>query len=371
MVNKHRSMLSATALALTLCVCGAVATTSSAQTCNLYVSPKGSDSNNGTSTSSPWKTAQHAFSSVHAGQTVCFRHGTYPMHVSSGYNQTLSNSGTSSSWITITNYPGEVAIIEGNTRVQAAYAKFMGTPATVLDAGLIFDGSTTTQQLGLIDIMYSHDITFDHAEIRKAQYHAGIYQYSGYNIKLIGSYVHDNGRPGYINTDQGIYWDATTGGGNLIANNVVEHNVSSGIQFYPSPANVTVEENTVVNNGNYGMVLYGSQNKVVNNIFAENGAVANNKQLNIYSGNNHVVDLNVFWSAIAALRGFVDGTGQKVTHSIILDPLFADALGHDYQLLTGSPAIDVANQNYTQTVDKNDLSRGTPPDLGAYENTNY
>jgi parallel beta-helix repeat protein len=359
-------MLSVAVFIFTLCICGGLATQSSAQTCNLYVSPNGSDSNNGTSTSSPWKTAQHAFNSVKAGQTVCFRAGTYPVHVSSGYNQILNNSGTSGSWITITNYPGEVAIIEGNTRVQAAYVKFVGTPATVLDSGLTFDGSTTTQPLDLIGVMYSHDIIFDGVEIRNARYHAGIYQYRGYKIHLTGSYIHDNGRPGYINTDQGIYWDATTGGGNLIANNLVEHNVSCGIQLYPSPSQVTVEENTVVNNGNYGMVLYGSQNKVVNNIFSHDSELASNKQLNIYAGNNHVVSSNIFWSTIAALRGLVNHTGQVVTHSIILDPLFAGPLTHNYQLLTGSPAIDAGNKSYTQAVNKEGLTRGSPPDLGAY-----
>jgi parallel beta-helix repeat protein len=98
--------------------------------------------------------------------------------------------------------------------------------------------------------------------------------------------VHDNGRPGYINTDQGIYWDKTTGGGNLIANNLVEHNVSCGIQLYPKPSQVTVEENTVVNNGNYGMVLYGTENVVANNIFAYNGEVAGTSQFKIDKSKN-------------------------------------------------------------------------------------
>src|SRR5690348_4895085 len=75
MVNKHRPFLWVTVFAVTLCFCGVFPTSGTAETCNLYVSPNGSDSNPGT-LSQPWKTAQHAFSSVHAGQTVCFRHGT-------------------------------------------------------------------------------------------------------------------------------------------------------------------------------------------------------------------------------------------------------------------------------------------------------
>ncbi|PYT19765.1 MAG: hypothetical protein DMG58_35560, partial [Acidobacteria bacterium] len=68
---------------------------------------------------------QHTFDNVQPGQTVCFRAGTYPLTVSSGYNQRLKNSGTSSSPITFTNYPGEVAIIHGNTLVAGAYVTFV------------------------------------------------------------------------------------------------------------------------------------------------------------------------------------------------------------------------------------------------------
>jgi parallel beta-helix repeat protein len=362
MTNKHRRRLSMATLTMVFCSCGTVAT-QHASACNLYVSPGGSDSNSGTSTSSPWKTAQHAFDSVQPGQTVCFMAGTYPMTVTSGYNQILSNSGTASNWVYFTNYPGAVAILEGNTRVQAAYAEFSGTPDNA--PGLIFQGPTG-QELGQIDVMYSHDITFNHVQIRDADYHAGFYQYDGYAIQLINSYIYDNGRPGFINTDQGIYWDATIGGGNLIANNVVYNNVACGIQLYPSPADVTVKENTVVGNGNYGMVLYGSSNSVVNNIFASNGAVANNPQLNIYEGTNHVVDSNDFWSAIPDLQGYLDESGQKVTNTFIFNPDFADAPTNDYQLLVGSPAISKGNDNYTMSPDILGVARGVPPGLGAY-----
>jgi parallel beta-helix repeat protein len=297
----------------------------------------------------PWQTVRHAFDTARPGQTVCLRAGVYLITASSGYNQTLKNSGTPGARTTFTNYPGEVAIIHGNTRVQAAYTTFRGTP-TNGRAGLVFEGPTG-QHLGLIDVMYSHDVTFDQVEIRNADYHAGLYQYGGYNIKLIDSYIHDNGRPGYIKVDQGIYWDATTGGGNLIANNLVEHNVSNGIQLYPSPSEVAVQGNTVVNNGNYGIVVYGSKNRIVNNIFADNGSAAGNPQMRIYSGTDHVIDSNIFWSSLSSLRTYINLVGQTVTHAIIADPLFVNPAAHDYHLRSDSPAICV----------------GSPPDLGAYE----
>jgi len=332
------------------------------QTCSWYVSPGGSDTNAGTVTA-PWRTLQRAFDGVQPGQTACLRGGTYPMTVSSGYNQSLTRSGTAASPITFTNYPGEVAIVRGNTRVSGAYARFLGSPSTA--PGLIFEGPTR-QPLDIIDVMYAHDITIDHVEIRNGDYHAGLYQSGGYNVRVTGCYIHDNGRPGYINNDQGIYWDATTGGGNLIANNVVEHNVAAGIQLYPSPSQVTVEENTIVNNGNYGMELFGTQNTVVNNILANNGSVAKNAQMKIDAGATALIDANLFWSSNPSRRMCVNLAGQTIIHAIFADPKFVDPASHNYRLRPDSPAIGIGNASYTQPADHAGITRGLPPDLGAY-----
>jgi Right handed beta helix region len=332
--------------------------------CQLYVSPTGSDTNAGT-LAAPWRTVQHAFNYAQPGERVCFRGGVYPTTNSSGYSQSLSRSGTASSRITFTNYPGEVAVIEGSTRVDAAYVTFLGTPVTA--PGLIFSGPGATN-MDLVDVMYSHDVTFDHVEIRHGAYHAGLYQYSGYNIKVTGCYIHDNGRPGYINTDQGIYWDATAGTGNLIANNVIEHNVAMGVQLYPAPVGVVVEENTIVNNGNYGMVVYGSLHKIVNNILSNNGNSASNPQMKMdLLAAGLTIDSNLFWNAAWALRGYLNPMGLAIANAPIGDPLFVDPVHHNYHLQPGSPAAGAGNTQYTQPTDKDGVLRHLPPDLGAYE----
>jgi parallel beta-helix repeat protein len=341
----------------------------STNSCDLYVSPAGSDASSGTLTA-PWRTAQHAFASVQAGQTICLRGGSYPIVTGGTYSQTLNMSGTSTQRITITNYPGEVAILRGSTRVNGAYATFVGTPDSA--PGLIFEGPTGPgANLNVIEVMNTHDVTFDHVEIRNGNYHAGLYQYNGYNIKVLGSYIHDNGVAG-SNVDQGIYWDATSGGGNLIANCVIEHNAAQGIALYSSsnpsqPQQVTVEENTLINNGHYGIVVYGTGDTVVNNILANNGAVFNSQQLGIENGTNHVVDSNILWSSNASWQGTYNVTGQAVTHTVIADPLFVDAAGHNYHLRIGSPATGAGNSGYALPVDKDNVSRGAGPDLGAYE----
>ena len=84
---------------------------SSGVSCTYYVSPSGSDEKPGTLTE-PWKTVQKAFDSATAGQTVCFRGGTYPEAVlpdptTKAATQLEKRSGTPGNPIVFTNYPGE------------------------------------------------------------------------------------------------------------------------------------------------------------------------------------------------------------------------------------------------------------------------
>ncbi|MGG5741905.1 carbohydrate binding domain-containing protein [Bacillus cereus group sp. IBL03679] len=73
-----------------------------------YVATTGSDSNNGTSLSTPFQTIQHAASVASAGDTVYIRGGTY--------RETAipANSGTSGNPITYQSYNGETVIVSGN-----------------------------------------------------------------------------------------------------------------------------------------------------------------------------------------------------------------------------------------------------------------
>jgi len=72
-----------------------------------YVSTTGSDRNPGT-IDRPWKSLQYAASHIIAGDTVYIRGGVYQATSSWDVN------GTEGSPITITNYPGETVIIDGN-----------------------------------------------------------------------------------------------------------------------------------------------------------------------------------------------------------------------------------------------------------------
>jgi hypothetical protein len=359
-----------------------------ATTCALYVSPSGSDSNPGT-LSAPWQTPQKAANSPTAGQTVCFRGGTYPQTVTSGYQQTFNNSGSPGNSIVFTNYPGEVALLQGSTRVNGSYLTFRGTPQGIgsCDAinhcGLIFEGSQG-YNIDAVDICCAsnsapHFVLFDHVEIRKATYHAGLYQ-EGCNNAILGSYVHDNGA---FNAnrfeDNGIYWSTTTSGcsnGGLIANNLVENNFSKGIQLYDgasstSPAYVTVMENTSVNNGATGAVVWGDHNVFVNNILYNNnnlsGGAAAGAQAGLYSGSANLVDQNLSFNPSGNSGWYNPGGCCMTNNNKQADPLFLNPLGLDWHILTTSPAIGFSNLNYVQPVDKDGVPRGTLPDAGVYQ----
>src|SRR5258708_6781824 len=357
--------------------------------CTLYVSPLGSDSNAGT-LSAPWRTPQKAASSAAAGQTVCFRGGSYPQTVTSGYQQTFNNSGSSGNSIVFTNYPGEIAVIQGSTRINGSYLTFRGTPQStgscdaINPCGLVFEGSQGYNIDG-IDICCatnsnSNFVLFDHVEIRKATYHAGLYQ-EGCNNAIVGSYVHDNGAFNANRAEEnGIFWSVTSRGctnGGLIANNLVENNYPKGIQLYnggstPSPAYVTVTENTSVNNGAQGAVVWGDHNVFVNNILYNNnnlsGGAGGGAQAGLYSGSAHLVDHNTtFDPANLSGAAWYNPGGCCITNNKQANPLFLSPSGLNWHILSSSPAIGFSNMGHIQPGDKDNVSRGSAPDSGAYQ----
>ncbi len=83
--------------------------TPNASTGNIYyVASTGNDSNQGT-LAQPWRTIYKATNMIRTGDLVYIRGGTYQE------SNTFYPSGTQTAPITIAGYPGEVAIIDGNT----------------------------------------------------------------------------------------------------------------------------------------------------------------------------------------------------------------------------------------------------------------
>jgi hypothetical protein len=328
---------------------------SSDTSCTYYISPSGSDQKPGT-LAEPWKTLQKAFDTAIAGQTVCLRGGIYSQYVdaSAGFNQVEKRSGAPEKPILFTNYPGEIAEIHGSTKIYGSYIIFQGTPndtrncSATHPCGLIFEGSSG-YVLNAVSILNSSGpghVVLDHVEIRKGNYHAGLYQ-EGCNNAITGSYAHDNGIQNR-NEDNGIYWSKTPAdckNGGLIANNLVEHNFSKGIQLYAdasdsTPAYVVVYGNISVNNGAQGAVIWGDHNTFVDNILYNNNEIAGaaaGAQAGLYAGSANFVHHNITWSTSdrgGKRSGWYVSKGCCLTNNSIADPLFLDPARHNWDLKT-------------------------------------
>jgi len=348
----------------------ALSGTGLASGCTKFVSSSGSDLNSG-SLSSPWQHLQKAFNSSAAGDVVCLRAGTYPSQSSTTYSQIMNNSGAAGNPITIQDFPGEVAVVQGNTRVNGAFVIFKGT-AMMPPYGLVFQIGTSGLTINGIDVLNTHDVTFDHVEIANFDYHAAYNQSNGCNNQVLGSYLHDSGISAGVN---GIFWGSTTAGcanGGLISNNVVEHN-GSGIALYSGgsntiPANVAVEENTVVNNAGYGITVWGDNNVVANNVAYGNGDPLNDPQGTLRTGVANVLDHNVTFSPTSTSRsGWYLAGGCCLTNNLAQDPLFVSTSTKNWHLTSSSPAISFSNSAYVQPLDKDGVARGPGYDAGAYQ----
>jgi len=293
-------------------------------------------------------------------------------------------SGTPSAPITLKGYPGEsMPTILG--------ALFLDGDNLIL-SGLLFDGPTgrvTTQttenpngEQSQLFIEGANNVEVSHCVIRNNGYHAGIFLANAYNARIIGNYIHDNGRfgnPAGANLDHGIYFASGSG---LIANNLIEHNYAWGVHLYPSASNVTVQQNTIIKNGRSGVIIDNdcetpgcspqpTNNLVVNNIIAFNKHHAFQSSIRLTGATGNVIKNNLFWGNEAGDIPTDERLRRGLTYvnqnNNIADPRFVAA--SNYRLQSGSPAIDAALSPYTQPDDYDFIPRpqGAASDIGAFE----
>jgi hypothetical protein len=193
-----------------------------------------------------------ASENVIAGDTLLLRAGTY-----SG-NKVIPFSGTAGNYITIKNYPGERAIIDGKLTINGSYIKVEGL-----------------------------EITNSTARDRSAQVGTvGVDCLGDYNI-VANCIIHDH--------DQGITTSAAKTGhvyyGNLLYFNGWDSNGGHGTYPQNNAGNAkTLKRNLVFDNFGYGIHAWASNGDVSNftldgNTCFENGAPRTSIQQNILNGN--------------------------------------------------------------------------------------
>lgn len=392
-----------------------------------YVSPSGSNSNNGLTQASAFHTLQHASDVVTAGDSVIVLPGTY-----SGFYHTTS--GTASQNIVfhaqagvIINAPNGTTNdginLEGASYIVIEGFKVTGIPRagirSVINDHVIIRNNIADQN-GVWGILtgFSDDIIIENNECSRSVDQHGIYfSNSGDNPIIRGNIC-------WGNSDCGIHMngDISMGGDGIISNAVVEKNIlynngagggsainCDGVQ------NSIIQNNLAYNNHASGISLYqidgggsSSGNVIVNNTILQpaDGRWA----LNISDGSTgNKVFNNIFYSAhsfrgsicidAASMSGFksnynvqtnrmsTDGGNSNMTlaqwkqatqcdsSSVIAIPsaLFVNATSNDYHLLSSGPAINLGRSSYySKTAPLTDLEnnprpQGINPDAGAYE----
>lgn len=300
----------------------------------LYVSPSGSDSNPGTH-AAPWRSLVKAVSAAPPGSTVVLGAGSYG---AVGTRTNWTAAGTSAAPIAFLgdpNAPTRPTIL--------GYNVMTGSHIRVWN--LFFDGPTGViageNQQEVMIWAHAPDIQINDSEVAHSLWHAGIYVDNGDGDKLLGDYVHDNGNwsaPDQANEDQGIYWGGGSGG--VIADNLVSHNYSFGIQLYPSADNVDVEWNTIVANGKSGVIVDASSahNTVEHNIAAGN-AQEGIRSGSSLTGTGNTVTGNFLWGNTQGNAG-PDTAGLAWTANSTIDPQFSGS--GNYTLQSTSLAVGKA-----------------------------
>ena len=241
-----------------------------------YVATTGSDSNPG-SLALPWKTIQHAASTVQAGDTVYIRAGTYTESVNIG----VSGSATAGP-VTFQSYPGEQAIIDGTGL----------TPST-------------SDVQGLINIVNQSYVTINGLEIQNYQTSnsnavpAGIWiTGSGSHIQILNNIVHNivttseaNGNAFGIavygsGSSATTSLDTVTLSGNQVYD--LKTGESESVNVDGNVTNFVISNNVIHDNDNIGIDAIGfegvSSNSAVD--FARGGEISDNTVYNISAISN-------------------------------------------------------------------------------------
>jgi hypothetical protein len=256
--------------------------------------------------------------------------------------------------------------------------------------GATFNLPDNTQNLPVArDGICSHNTVFNIHANYGGGFAGAIYVDGGKNITISDNVCHNN--------DMGLEVGAENKGyiasGVVVEDNVLYSNTQAGLVFGGFAPNVgrvqncsfinnTVFKNDTLNTGNGQLwIQFASNNIVTNNIFvagANNvliagdgaGNVANVLDHNLYFAPNAAkAQFNINAASFNGFAAYRKGTGEDA-HSIFADPKFVNAAAFNFRLANASPAIDAGSTTAGQfdPVDFAGVTRGAPPDIGAFEN---
>jgi hypothetical protein len=348
-----------------------------------YISPNGSDSNNG-SAGSPWRSFSRADASVQPGDWVHVAVGTYNMDNENGGRLKTTSSGNASAhihYVSDQKWGAKLTASMGGSGAtwwnQGNYVDIEGFDITGAGSLGIYNEGSGTRMIG----NNIHNIL---ASGCPSQGGAGIEDgnYAGGDDDIIGNWVHDIGD---FNNPcplvHGIY-HANRGG--HIYNNVTFHNEGWGIHLWHGATAVDISNNTVFSNG-YGGIIIGAvsgdfpsgsgldDNTIVtNNIIFRNGLSAGASGCGVVEygdvgWNNHYIN-NLVSNNGPADWCLVNNSSQGTINANPAFINYQDNGSGDYHLQSSSPAMGAGTGQGQPSTDFNNAARPQGgDDLGVYQ----
>lgn len=261
-----------------------------------YVSTTGADTQAGT-LGQPFGSLQHAYDIAQPGDEIQLRGGTY--HLTKGIQ--LTRSGTSSQPITVTNYAGEVPILDGSavtTTGNGGYVLDISGAAYNHISGLQITGGA---EGGVMIRNNAHDNVIQGLDV---SHNGRLSEWEGkgfslfdtsYNNLLLNNDSHDNRDLRGDNADG--FQIATTGAGNVLRGNRAYNNSDDGFDLFnvvngTQSASVTLDGNWAFHNG------YGDGNQRTGD---GNGFKLGGQRPGTGTGSGgHIVTNNVAWDNAAS-----------------------------------------------------------------------
>jgi parallel beta-helix repeat protein len=245
--------------------------------CNQTASPGG-----------PITTPNGLISALSAGQTGCFRAGTYG---------DPATEITVNKDVTLMSYPGERATLKGRIVVTGP-----GSGATIQDFTLngVNSGNLPTPTINGTDVTIAHN-DISNRDPANPGTSAGICVSPatwngarGDRFIIERNRIHDCGRLPRTNHDHGIYvTDAHDG---IIRNNAIYDNADRGIQLYPDAQSTTIYNNTIDGNATGIIISVTSANNVIYDNIISNSQRFNVEQDSL-TGTGNVVRDNCLWAS--------------------------------------------------------------------------
>ena len=373
-----------------------------------YVSPGGNNSNScataqSTTASSHKASIAAGVACAVAGDTVYIHGGTY-----TGADATIDsqghrvNSGVSfTNAITISGYPGEIAIMQPPANVSAVRLT-SGAPGYLIIQDLVMDmvnsGPGTTAE-GVM-LYTAHHIRMQRVDLKNG-FGFGVHfgDDTPFN-EILDSSIHGFGTANSAPGDGHALY--ITSSDNLFQGNDIYNNAGYGFHIYNNrnphvdPCRNVIRNNRIHDNGfaagstTYGVVItWGDANQVYNNLIYANKAgvqlytqstntlLANNT---IYGNTNEAIALQYYGGGITVRNNIVYANGQNiidyggsgaptVDHNLTTDPGFTNAAALDFRLNVGSAARDTAAPLtlIAGDYDGNSRPQGSGYDIGALE----